>query len=236
MGRFGFLLWRSSILCCRSVWRCLRFSSCAARAASRRLLSGCFGEEIFSAGPGRAAGTEAAAVWGGCGGRNRGEVDGAGFGREIVAGMGAAGGAGGGLLGKGAGVPTGMALALETAGFTIWPAFVWTGRGGISFFCSGLTNRLGGRFAGGVASACILARAFWATSLSLIPDHPRSGTGCAIVLTTRFGREARSAGRKSIVGNATTSPRMTGPSVFKSCLLSSRKRSIGWWLRACRSS
>jgi len=52
-----------------------------------------------------------------CSPLGRGEIAGTEFGRKVAAGVGNAG-AGGGLLGKGAGVPTGIALAVETVGFT----------------------------------------------------------------------------------------------------------------------
>ena len=117
-GRPGFLPRRSCIFCLRSAWRCFRFSSCAAGAASRRFLSACLGEKMFSAGMGCVGSAAVSGVTEGCGRRGRGEIAGAEFGRKFAAGVGNAGGAWGGLLGKGAGVPTGIAVAVETAGFT----------------------------------------------------------------------------------------------------------------------
>ena len=128
--------------------------------------SSCFasvGETIVSAGLGRAGCAERTAAAEGSGlapGRlSLGETAGVTTGR-------AGGGGGGGLLGRGAGVPTGIAVAAETAGDTILPGVGGVGRVRAGVFLFGLTNRFGGRFGGGVASACILARAFCATCTS----------------------------------------------------------------------
>ena len=78
-----------------------------------------------------------------------------------------------------AGVGRGVTIVVE-AGVAFaagGPTWTGAGRGGGTIRRSGLTNFFGGRFGGGVASALILARAFCAASLSLIPDQPRYTTG-----------------------------------------------------------
>lgn len=121
-GRLGFLPRCSCIFCWRSAWTCacscrFCFSSCAARAVFRRFWAACFGEMTFSAGLGCVGSAAVSGATGGCSPLGRGEIVEAEFGRKVAAGVGNAG-AGGGLLGKGAGVPTGIALAVETVGFT----------------------------------------------------------------------------------------------------------------------
>ena len=110
-GRLGFLPRLSCIFCWRSTWIC-------ACSRSRRFWSACLGETTFSAGLGCVGSAAVSGVTEGCSPLGRGEIAEAEFGRKVAAGVGNAGGAGGGLLGKGAGVPTGIALAVETVGFT----------------------------------------------------------------------------------------------------------------------
>ena len=68
--------------------------------------------------------------------------------------------AGGGVLGAGTGVPKGVAPAVGIVGLTGRPTGTGAELPGTTLRFSGLTNRFGGRFGGGVASASILARAF----------------------------------------------------------------------------
>jgi len=110
-GRLGVLPRLSCILCWRSVWIC-------ACSCSRRFSLACLGEKTFSAEPGSVASAAVSGVMEGCGVFGRGEIVEAGFGRNVAADVGNGGGAWGGLSGKCAGVPTGIALAVETAGFT----------------------------------------------------------------------------------------------------------------------
>ena len=72
-----------------------------------------------------------------------------------------------------------VTIAVEAGGAFGDGEPIWTGagRGGVTVRRSGLTNFFGGRFGGGVASAFILAWAFFAASVSLMPDQPRSMTG-----------------------------------------------------------
>ena len=94
-----------------------RFSFCAACAASRRFGSACLGEKTFFAGLDWLGLAAVSGVTEGCSPAGRGRATGAELDRKVAAGVGNAG-AWRGLLGKGAGVPTGVAFAVETAGFT----------------------------------------------------------------------------------------------------------------------
>lgn len=95
-----------------------RFSFCAACVLSERFGSACLGEKTFFVGLGWLGSAAVSGVTEGCGPAGRGRAAGAEFDRKVAAGVGNAGGAWGGLLGKGAGVPTGIAFAVETAGST----------------------------------------------------------------------------------------------------------------------
>lgn len=139
---------RSTCAC----WRAWRFVSRAASAFRGRLWSAGWGEEAFSTGPGGV-----------------GLTDGIGFtvGNGFAAGRAGVGVATGGVTG-GRGFAPGRAgrsgLARVSTGETTGAAlakgvetFVVGSWGGIAGCWSGLTNRFGGAFDGGVASAWILA-------------------------------------------------------------------------------
>ena len=95
-----------------------RFSFCASCAVSQRSRSACLDGKTFFAGLGWVGSAAVSGVTEGCSPAGRGRADGGEFDRKVAAGAGKGGGGWGGLLGKGAGVPTGIAVAVETAGFT----------------------------------------------------------------------------------------------------------------------